>query len=63
MQKTFIIEKSELLTTERSSPNWWCRLKPVLQNDKSITIDVWGHGLTQIETEDIAEIIRQRLNQ
>ena len=60
--KEYTVTSSELLTTERNSPNWRCTIKPNDPGNMTVTINVWGHELTREETEDIALKITNCLN-
>lgn len=57
----YSITISNLLTKDpkREGGNWHCTIKP---NNTQVSVDVWGHKLSKEDTEKIANIIVNSLN-
>ena len=57
----YMITQSSLLTKEekRCENNWHCTIR---RSDDKASIDIWGHKLSKNDTEKIANIIVNSLN-
>lgn len=57
----YMITNSSLLTKEqkREMGNWHCTIR---NSDDKVSIDIWGHKLSKDDTEKIANIIVNSLN-